>query len=192
MRGDRYAVLASGSGSNFEALVRDVEEKPSLLITDRQCGAESLAEAAGIRVIRIDPVGDRELMTNRILEASEDVGLLVLAGFMRILAPSAPAAFPHRIVNIHPSLLPAFPGKDAVAQALAAGVKVSGVTVHLVDEMVDHGPIIAQRAVPVEENDTVDSLHRRIQTEEHDLYPRVVRGLLADRVKVVEGKVVWI
>ena len=191
MWGDRYAVLASGSGSNFEALVRSAEKKPSLLITDRQCGAEVIAEAAGINVIRVVYGGNRELMTNRILGASEDVDLLVLAGFMRILAPSAPAAFPNRIVNIHPSLLPAFPGKEAVAQALAAGVKITGVTVHFVDELVDHGPIIAQRPVLVEATDTVDSLHRRIQIEEHDLYPRVVTGLLSDQIRVVEGKVVW-
>ncbi len=188
----QYAVLASGSGSNFAALIRGGTEKPSLLITDRPCGAEEIAEAAGIKVMRVDHIGHREQITDRILEAAEGVGLLVLAGFMRILAPSAPAAFPDRIVNIHPSLLPAFPGKDAVAQALSAGVKVSGVTVHLVDELVDHGPIIAQRAVPVEQNDTVDSLHRRIQTEEHDLYPQVVNALVANRIKVVDGKVLWI
>ena len=191
MWGDRYAVLASGSGTNLRALIESGGEKPSLLVTDRECGAEAIAETAGIRVIRVDQSGNRELMTERILEAAEGVGLLVLAGFMRILAPAAPAAFPDRIVNIHPSLLPAFPGKDAVAQALSAGVKVSGVTVHLVDELVDHGPIIAQRAVPVEEDDTVDSLHRRIQSEEHDLYPQVVNALLADEIKVVEGRVVW-
>ena len=116
----------------------------------------------------------------------------MLAGFMRILGPEAVARFPNRIVNIHPSLLPAFPGLDAVSLALAAGVKVTGVTVHFVDEQVDHGPIIAQRAVPVLPGDDKATLHDRIQIEEHDLYPRVVAALLANQL-TVEGRTVrWV
>jgi phosphoribosylglycinamide formyltransferase-1 len=116
---------------------------------------------------------------------------MVLAGFMRILAAEAVGRFPNRILNIHPSLLPAFPGANAVAQALAHGVTVTGVTIHLVDEQVDHGPIIAQRAVPVLPDDDVAALHARIQVQEHDLYPRVVRAFVAGEVAVVDGRVVW-
>ena len=137
--------------------------------------------------------GDRNAFTASILElaGSHGVGTLVLAGFMRILGPAAPQTMPNRIVNIHPSLLPAFPGRDAVEQALAAGVKISGVTVHFVDEFVDHGPIIAQEAVPVLVDDTPQSLHVRIQKEEHQLYPRVVEALLEGRLVVNGRSVSW-
>lgn len=97
---------------------------------------------------------------------------------MRILSPSFVHRFPGRILNIHPSLLPAFPGAHAVESALEHGVKVTGVTVHVVDEQVDHGPIVAQRPVPVEPNDTAQTLHARIQVEEHAVYPEVVRALI--------------
>lgn len=117
---------------------------------------------------------------------------LVLAGFMRILGHEAVTRFPNRILNIHPSLLPAFPGVDAVEQALAAGVPVTGVTVHFVDERVDHGPTIAQTEVPVLPGDDHVSLHRRIQVAEHDLYPRVVRALVEGRLFVDNGKVIWL
>jgi len=116
---------------------------------------------------------------------------LVLAGFMRILGAEAVARFPNRILNIHPSLLRAFPGVDAVEQAVRAGVPVTGVTVHFVDELVDHGPIIAQTEVPVLPGDDHSSLHRRIQVAEHDLYPRVVRALVEGRLLVENGKVIW-
>ena len=109
---------------------------------------------------------------------------VVLAGFMRILAPAFVDRFPNRILNIHPSLLPAFPGAHAVRAALEHGVKVTGVTVHLVDHLVDHGPIVAQTAVPIEPGDTAASLHERIQEEEHRLYPRVVEMLIAGELEV--------
>ncbi len=114
---------------------------------------------------------------------------VVLAGFMRVLSPSFIDRFPNRILNIHPSLLPSFPGTDAVAKALDQGVKVTGVTVHFVDEKVDHGPVIAQRAVSVESDDTVESLHARIQIEEHDLYPAVVRAFVRGELSVDGRKV---
>ena len=110
---------------------------------------------------------------------------------MRILGPEAIARFPNLILNIHPSLLPGFPGRDAVEQALRAEVPVTGVTVHFVDERVDHGPIIAQTEVPVLPGDDHASLHRRIQVAEHDLYPRVVRALVEGRLFVDNGKVIW-
>lgn len=110
---------------------------------------------------------------------------------MRVLSPVAVNAFPDRILNIHPSLLPAFPGARAVAQALAYGAKVTGVTVHFVDEEVDHGPIIVQRPVPVLEDDTVETLHERIQIEEHKLYPEVISAFARGRIEVVGREVVW-
>ena len=116
---------------------------------------------------------------------------LVLAGFMRILDPEAMARFPNRIVNIHPSLLPSFPGADAVGQALRAKVDVTGVTVHFVDELVDHGPIIAQRTVPVLPGDDEASLHTRIRIKEHEIYPRIVRALVEGRLRVDRGQVIW-
>ena len=114
---------------------------------------------------------------------------VVLAGFMRVLSSSFIDRFPNRILNIHPSLLPSFPGTDAVAKPLDQGVKVTGVTVHFVDEKVDHGPVIAQRAVSVESDDTVESLHARIQVEEHDLYPAVVRAFVLGELSVDGRKV---
>ena len=124
---------------------------------------------------------------------AEEAGVeaLVLAGFMRILGPEAMKRFPNRILNVHPSLLPAFPGVDAVGQALRAGVQVTGVTVHFVDERVDHGPIIAQEAVAVHAGDDEAVLHARIQATEHDLYPRVVKALVEGKVLVDNGKVIW-
>lgn len=116
---------------------------------------------------------------------------VVLAGFMRVLGGELVSAFSNRILNIHPSLLPAFPGANAVDQALEHGVKMTGVTVHFVDEEVDHGPIIAQRAVPVLLDDDRDSLHARIQVEEHDLYPRVVGALARGEIVVDGRKVRW-
>jgi phosphoribosylglycinamide formyltransferase-1 len=114
-----------------------------------------------------------------------------LAGFMRILAPNFVKAFENRILNIHPALLPAFPGAHAVAEALAWGVKVTGTTVHLVDEEVDHGPVVLQRAVAVEPGDTEETLHERIKAAEHALYPEAIRLFAAGRLKI-EGRVVHV
>jgi phosphoribosylglycinamide formyltransferase-1 len=115
------------------------------------------------------------------------VEAVCLAGFMRLLGPRFLSAFPRRVLNVHPALLPAFPGLHAARQALAAGVKLSGCTVHLVDEGVDTGPIVAQAAVPVLDSDDEDSLQARIQEEEHRLYPEVVRALCEGRLRV-EGR----
>ncbi|HJU80363.1 MAG TPA: phosphoribosylglycinamide formyltransferase [Acidimicrobiia bacterium] len=193
MWGDRYAVLASGSGSNLQALLEAKLPKPTIVIADLECGALERARRVKIPTETVPFEGDRNAFTATILElvGSHGVGTLVLAGFMRILGPAAPQTMPNRIVNIHPSLLPAFPGRDAVEQALAAGVKISGVTVHYVDEFVDHGPIIAQQAVPVLFDDTPQSLHARIQKEEHQLYPRVVEALLEGRLVVNGRSVTW-
>jgi phosphoribosylglycinamide formyltransferase-1 len=168
----------------------------SLLISDRaDAGALRRAEAAEIptAVLAYSEHPDREGFSIAIVEAARASGaeVLVLAGFMRVLSPVAVNAFPDRILNIHPSLLPAFPGARAVAQALAYGAKVTGVTVHFVDEEVDHGPIIAQRPVPVLDDDTVETLHERIQIEEHKLYPEVISAFARGRIEVVGREVVW-
>jgi phosphoribosylglycinamide formyltransferase-1 len=191
-------VLVSGSGSNLQALIDtpDLHARIRVVVADRP-GIKALdrAEKAGIPVTVLpwDEFGSRANFSEAVVDTVEQSGakVMVLAGFMRILSSEAVGRFPNRILNIHPSLLPAFPGSNAVAQALAHGVKVTGVTVHLVDEEVDHGPIIAQRAVPVLPGDDVAALHARIQVQEHDLYPRVVRAFVAGEVAVVDGEVKW-
>ena len=191
-------MLASGSGTNFQALIdaADPDVEISLLIADRpDVAALTRAEAAGIpsQLIKYGQFADRDSFSRAAIAAAEESGAesLVLAGFMRILAPVAVRRYRNRILNIHPSLLPAFPGAHAVAQALAHGVKVTGVTVHFVDEEVDHGPIIAQRPVPVLPDDTEETLHERIQIEEHKIYPEVVSAFVAGRVRVSGREVIW-
>ncbi len=194
----RTAVLVSGSGSNLQSLLDRSVSDPGfgaeivLVLSDRP-GVRGLerATAAGVptAVVAWADHADRAAFTAAVCDAIDAAGaeLVVLAGFMRILAPEAVRRFPGRILNIHPSLLPAFPGARAVEDALAHGVKLAGVTVHVVDEEVDHGPIIAQRAVEVRPDDDRDSLHARIQAVEHELYPDVVADVAAGRV-VVDGR----
>lgn len=192
------AVLASGSGSNLQALIDapDVEPEITLVVSDR-AGARALerAERAGIPsvVVPWSEFDSRADFSKAIVVELEkaDVEAVVLAGFMRVLSGELIAIYPNRVLNIHPSLLPAFPGAHAVDQALQHGVKVTGVTVHFVDEEVDHGPIIAQRAVPVLPDDDQASLHARIQVEEHDLYPRVVAALARGELHAEGRKVRW-
>ena len=184
----RLVVLISGSGSNLQALL-DREDglggQIHLVVSDRPgvAGLER-AERAGVETAVVSPKDftDRaewhRALEQRVAEAEPD--LVVLAGFMRIL----PAAFVSRwpVLNVHPSLLPAFPGAHAVEEALAWGVKVTGCTVHFVDEQVDHGPIVAQEAVPILPGDTPESLHERIKTVEHRLLPDCVTLFCRDRV----------
>jgi phosphoribosylglycinamide formyltransferase-1 len=192
------AILASGSGTNLQALIDtpDLGAEISVVISDRPAApALSRAAMAGIatRVIPWDGFDSRAEFSTAIRREIEavDAGGVVLAGFMRVLTTELVGPYPNRILNIHPSLLPAFPGAHAIDQALEHGVKVTGVTVHFVDEKVDHGPIIAQRAVPVLPGDDRASLHARIQVEEHDLYPRVVRAFARGEVLVEGRKVRW-
>lgn len=190
----------SGSGSNLQALIDAARDDPEygaeivVVISDRP-GIEALARAAAaaIPVTVVEYEGDRVAFTHRVCDAAGDHGAeaLILAGFMRILSSAAMTRFPGRIVNIHPSLLPAFPGAGAVRRALDAGVEVSGVTVHFVDEQVDHGPIITQRPVVVLEDDDEASLHARIQKEEHEIYPQVVKALAAGRLQMQDGRALW-
>lgn len=143
-------------------------------------------------MVRFADHDDRTAFSSHLADVVEQSGAkgVVLAGFMRVLTPSFIDRFPNRILNIHPSLLPAFPGARAVEAALEHSVRVTGVTVHFVDEKVDHGPIIAQAPVDVFPDDTVETLHRRIQVEEHRLYPPIVEAMIAGHLQVVGRSVV--
>ena len=196
------ALLASGSGSNVQVLLDAMASdpgfgaKPVAVISDRpDAHALQRAEAAGVEshVIDYGAYPDRDAFTVAICDLADAVGAeaLVLAGFMRILGPDAVRRFPNRIINIHPALLPSFRGAHAVEDALAAGVRVTGVTVHFVDELVDHGPIIAQEAVAVEEDDDVASLHARLQEVEHRLFPEVLKAFALGRLTVEGSRVRW-
>ena len=180
----RLGVMASGNGTNFEALVRAIAagelcaEIPLLVVNNPGCGAQQRAERHGVpctvldhRVLRDRLDLDRELV-RRFGDAS--VEGIVMAGWMRIVTPVLIQAFPGRLLNVHPSLLPSFRGLDAVGQALASGVTISGCTVHLVTEELDAGPILAQAAVPVLETDDHASLAARIQRQEHRVLPQAV------------------
>jgi len=195
----RIGVLVSGRGTNLAALLA-AEEAGALapaeivaVISNRpDVRALDIAREAGKPAVVIDHKlfgADRAGFERALLAALAgfDVEAVVLAGFMRVLTATFVDAFPQRIVNTHPALLPAFPGTDAPAQAIAHGVKLAGVTVHFVDGGVDTGPIIAQRAVPVLPGDDAASLHARIQVEEHQLLPAVVRALAQGRL-VCEGR----
>jgi phosphoribosylglycinamide formyltransferase-1 len=192
----KIGVLVSGSGTNLQALL-DAEARDELapgeiaVVISNRPGVKALdrAAAAGKRGVVVDhkKFTDRASFEDALLAQLGGVKLVVLAGFMRVLTHHFVERFPLRIVNTHPSLLPAFPGVDAPAQALAYGVKVAGVTVHFVDTSLDGGPIIAQRAVPVEPGDDAASLHRRIQVEEHRLLPQVVQRLAAGKLSC-EGR----
>lgn len=191
-------MLASGTGTNLQALIEtsDPHSEICVVITDRDgTGAADKAAKAGLpaRVVRYGDFADRDSFCSELVRVAEsyDAEALVLAGFMRILSPLVVERYRDRILNVHPSLLPAFPGANAVAQAIRHGVKVTGVTVHFVDEEVDHGPIIAQRPVEVLPGDSEETLHERIQIEEHKLYPEVVAGFARGLVSVVDGVVVW-
>lgn len=192
------AVLVSGSGTNLQALIDapDLGADIVLVVSDRpDATALQRARSAGIPslVLAWGDFGSRTEFSRAIRKELEDAAAeaLVLAGFMRVLSGELVATYNNRILNIHPSLLPAFPGANAVDQAIEHGVKMTGVTVHFVDEEVDHGPIIAQRAVPVLPDDDRESLHSRIQVEEHDLYPRVVAALAKGEIAVEGRKVRW-
>lgn len=191
----RLAVLASGTGTNLQALLDDPVVGPwvALVVSDRE-DARALDRACdrGVEAVFLDPkaVADRASYDRELVEVlrSHRIGLVVLAGFMRILGPEVVQAFPDRIVNIHPALLPAFPGAHGIADAFGWGVKVTGVTVHLVDEEMDHGPIVAQEAVRILPEDDLASLEARIHEVEHRIYAPAVRALVEGRVEL-EGRI---
>ena len=180
----RLAVLASGRGSNLQALVDagergEMDGTVALVVSDNPASyALERAKKHGIpsRVIERKAFASREAFNLAVADAVEESGadMVALAGFMRVISPSFLSRFPGKVINIHPSLLPAFPGLDAQKQALDYGVKITGCTVHFVDEGVDTGPIIIQSAVPVLPGDTVELLSARILAQEHIIYPKAV------------------
>lgn len=177
----RIAVFASGTGSNFEAIMSSEKRKFDvvMLVCDQpRAHVIGLAASYGVETVVLEPnkFQSKQDYEQEILKKLQraNVQWIVLAGFMRIVGPTLLDAYPNKILNIHPSLLPSFPGKNAVEQALEAGVKVSGVTIHYVDEGVDTGPIIAQEPVTVFPKDTSDTLLSRIQQVEHVLYTKII------------------
>ena len=199
MRGEkvlRIGVLGSGQGSNFGAIADacekgQIEAEIAMVLSDVQAsGILERARKRSIPARHIAPGNFRTKLDDtaeasfvQMLQESK-VDLIALAGFMRVLKGDFLRAFEGRIVNIHPSLLPSFPGLEAWKQALNYGVKVTGCSVHFVDAGVDSGPIIAQQAVPVLDDDTVESLHQRIQAAEHELYPKCIAAIARGEVQV--------
>lgn len=192
----RLAVLLSGRGSNFLAIHAAIArgELPAeiVLVVSNLSDAPGLDKARelGLEALAIPHQGaPRREHEQRVVAALRRAGAewICLAGYMRLLSPELVSAFPRRIVNIHPSLLPAFPGLDAQDQALAHGVRVSGCTVHLVDEGLDSGPIVVQRTVPVLDDDSPRTLAERILAQEHQAYPEALRRLLTEPWRV-EGR----
>lgn len=198
----RIAILASGQGTNAQALL-DASKRDELaggevvVVASNRPEAPVLerAERAGVEALFLDPANfaDRKSYTDALAKEllRRDVDLVCLAGFMLILPPDFVRAFPNRILNIHPALLPSFPGAYPVRDAVAWGAKVTGSTVHFVDEDVDHGPIIIQEAVPVLPDDDEESLHERIKVVEHRIYPEAVRAVVSSRTRI-EGRTVHV
>jgi len=195
----RIGVLASGRGSNFQAIHEEIEKgkiKASivLLATDtKEAPAVARAQGYGIETLYLNPkeFPSREAYDSAMASAlkKRNVGLVILAGYMRIVSPAMIRHFKNRIMNIHPALLPSFPGLHGQAQALAYGVKIAGCTVHFVDEGMDTGPVICQAAVPVYDDDTEETLSARILQCEHKLYPQAVRLFAQGRLEVDGRKV---
>ncbi len=199
----KIAVLGSGSGTNFEAIARYFERPDKKDLARTVCvisdvpGAYIL-ERAKKRGIPAELIPCRAFKTKLDQETEEkyidtmkkyEADLVVLAGFMRIVKQGILLAFPQRVINIHPALLPSFRGLKSWQQAFESGVKVAGCTVHYVDEDIDTGPIIAQRVVSVENNDTSETLHEKIQVQEHDVYAKVIEAISLGRVSVQKKRV---
>jgi len=194
------AVLVSGNGTNLQAIINRVKKgfisaKIALVVSDNPgCYALKRAQKAGIETFVLRPKGfksreayDRELVKKL---KEKKIGLVVLAGFMRLISPFFVREYKNKIMNIHPSLLPAFKGTHGVRDAFNYGVKVAGVTVHFVDEELDHGPIILQSAVKVKKGDTEESLHKRIHKEEYTLYPKAIKLFVEGKLKIKGRKAV--
>ena len=196
----RIGVLLSGRGSNFEALAQSVSKQhiPNakiVIVISNKPDAAGLerARALGIPALAIASKGlEREAFDRKVVAALEEqnVDLICLAGYMRLLSPFFIAAFPQRILNIHPSLLPSFPGLESQRQALDYGVKFAGCTVHFVDENLDAGPIVLQAAVPVFDQDNEHALSERILKEEHRIYTEAVKIVLEGKYSIVGRRVI--
>jgi phosphoribosylglycinamide formyltransferase-1 len=193
----RLGVLISGGGSNLQAIIDaarrgDLEAEVAVVISsDAEAYGLERARAAGVPTVSVDRAThssalERDHAIRATLEQHE-VGLVVMAGYMRLLGNEVLDAFPERVLNIHPALLPSFPGASGIHDAWDSGVKVTGVTVHFANERFDEGPIVAQQAVPIEEDDTLESLEARIHRVEHSLYPAVIQLIAEDRVRI-EGR----
>jgi len=196
----KLAVLVSGRGSNLQAIIDQIEQgklkaRIAIIITNKsQAQALERGQKHAVKTTFLDPKlypekaeYDRALAT---IIKEHDVDLVCLAGYMRILGKEFVQAFNGKIINIHPSLLPAFPGLDVQQKAIDRGVKFSGCTVHFVDEAVDAGPIILQAAVPVHEDDNEETLAQRILEQEHIIYPKAINLIAENRIKISNGKVV--
>jgi len=195
----RLGILISGRGSNFEAIASSIADGSldagiAVVISNRpDARGLEIARERGLNAVCIPSRGlDREIYDRMLLEelARRQVDLVCLAGFMRLLSAGFIRQFPNRILNIHPSLLPAFPGLDAQHQALHHGVKITGCTVHFVDEDLDAGPIILQAPVLVRDDDSVESLSARILREEHRLYSEAIRIVLSGNYRILGRRVV--
>lgn len=193
------AVFASGRGTNFAAIIRatkkgKIKANLSLLVCDNpKAGALGRAKRAGIKIALVErekfaSIRDFEDRIIQLLEENK-IELIALAGFMRILSPEFVQRYQGRILNIHPALLPSFKGAQGIKDAFDYGVKVTGVSVHFVDEKMDHGPIILQQALKIEENDTLESLERKIHKIEHKLYPKAIQLFVEGRLKIQARKV---
>ncbi len=183
-------ILVSGRGSNMENILqaKDLPVDVAVVISDNpRAQALEKARKQGVRAVCIERKNTKREFEEEIVRELAGVDLVVLAGFMRILSPWFVGIYEGRIMNIHPSLLPAFPGLDACRQAIEYGVRLSGCTVHFVDAKMDHGPVILQTAVPVFADDTVESLAERILREEHKLYPQAIRLYAEGRLRI-EGR----
>jgi len=193
----RLGILLSGRGSNFVAIARAIEQR-HLLGAEIAVVLSNVQDSPGLEAARVMGLPAFAVPSKGRLRAEHDaemiarlhqysVDLVCLAGYMRIISPEFVAAFPRRILNVHPSLLPAFPGLDAQRQALEYGAHVAGCTVHFVDEEVDHGVIVLQKTVAVQEEDTVESLSARILEQEHVAYPEGIARVLSGRY-LVDGR----
>ncbi|MFA5146653.1 MAG: phosphoribosylglycinamide formyltransferase [Candidatus Omnitrophota bacterium] len=194
------AVLCSGNGTNLQAIIDGVKSghipaSIALVVSDnKKAFALERARKAGIETLVLDPKDfkSREDFDRKIVEGlkKREVGLVVLAGFMRLMSPYFIKEYRNRVINIHPALLPSFKGTHGVKDALEYSVKISGATVHFVDEELDHGPIILQSPVEVKDGDTEESLWQRIHEEEHKIYPEVVKLFAEGRLRVEGRKVI--
>lgn len=187
----KIAIFASGAGTNAEAIIQATEQgrldaTVSLIVTDRpNAKVVERAEKYGIDVFAFNP---KEYKTKAEFEKEivdilqeNKISFVVLAGYMRLIGSTLLEAYEGRMINIHPSLLPSFPGLDAIGQAFAANVKVTGVTIHLVDSGMDTGPIIAQEPVRIEKNDTIETLRQKMQALEHRVYPETLQALFIEQ-----------
>jgi phosphoribosylglycinamide formyltransferase-1 len=193
----KLGILISGRGSNLEAILAAIEERrldaTASVVVSNRAGAAGLerARARGVPTVVVvhGDYSSREAFDRALVDVlrARDVDTVALAGFDRLVTPVLLDAFPSRVVNVHPALLPSFPGLRAQRQALEHGVRITGVTVHLVDEQMDHGPILAQAAVPVLDDDTEETLSSRILANEHRIYPLALQRLARGEVRI-EGR----